>query len=72
MGLVVRSCHFDVTACAEARRLENHTKSKEKSSFFSAFFSQQIFLICNNYFRHVLEEAFLYFWDYHAEGKSAR
>jgi len=21
MGLVVRSCHFDVTACAEARRL---------------------------------------------------
>ena len=22
MGLVVRSCHFDVTACAEARRLE--------------------------------------------------
>ena len=21
-GLVVRSCHFDVTACAEARRLE--------------------------------------------------
>ena len=23
MGLVVRSCHFDVTACAEARRLEN-------------------------------------------------
>ena len=24
MGLVVRSCHFDVTACAEARRLDNH------------------------------------------------
>ena len=23
MGLVVRSCHFDVTACAEARRLDN-------------------------------------------------
>jgi len=23
MGLVVRSCHFDVTACAETRRLEN-------------------------------------------------
>ena len=23
MGLVVRKCHFDVTACAEARRLEN-------------------------------------------------
>ena len=22
MGLVVRSCHFDVTACAEARRLD--------------------------------------------------
>ena len=24
MGLVARSCHFDVTACAEARRLDNH------------------------------------------------
>ena len=23
MGLVVRSCHLDVTACAEARRLDN-------------------------------------------------
>ena len=23
MGLVVRKCHFDVTACAEARRLDN-------------------------------------------------
>ena len=23
MGLVVRSCHFDVTACAKARRLDN-------------------------------------------------
>ena len=23
MGLVIRSCHFDVTACAEARRLDN-------------------------------------------------
>ena len=23
VGLVVRKCHFDVTACAEARRLEN-------------------------------------------------
>ena len=23
MGLVVRKCHFNVTACAEARRLEN-------------------------------------------------
>ena len=22
MGLVVRKCHFDVTACAEARRLD--------------------------------------------------
>ena len=22
MGLVARSCHFDVTACAEARRLD--------------------------------------------------
>ena len=25
MGLVVRSCHFDVTACAEARRLDKHS-----------------------------------------------
>ena len=24
VGLVVRKCHFDVTACAEARRLEKH------------------------------------------------
>ena len=24
MGLVVRSCHFDVTACAKARRLEKY------------------------------------------------
>ena len=24
IGLVVRSYHFDVTACAEARRLENN------------------------------------------------
>jgi len=24
MGLVVRSCHFDVTACAEARRLDKY------------------------------------------------
>merc|ERR1711867_131859 len=26
MGLVVRSCHFDVTACAEARRLAQRTE----------------------------------------------
>ena len=24
MGLVVQSCNFDVTACAEARQLENY------------------------------------------------
>jgi len=41
MGLVVRSCHFDVTACAEARRLDNddfHQKGKgglQKKSPFS-------------------------------------
>ena len=27
MGLVVRSCHFDVTACAEARRLEKECRA---------------------------------------------
>ena len=27
MGLVVRKCHFDVTACAEARRLDNMQES---------------------------------------------
>ena len=26
VGLVVRKCHFDVTACAEARRLDNYYK----------------------------------------------
>ena len=36
MGLVVRSCHFDVTACAEARRLEkfHHRINSIISHFF--------------------------------------
>ena len=29
MGLVVRSCHFDVTACAEARRLDNYDEDDD-------------------------------------------
>ena len=34
VGLVVRKCHFDVTACAEARRLEN---SFQKCANFHLF-----------------------------------
>ena len=31
MGLVVRSCHFDVAACAEARRLDNLLSISKKN-----------------------------------------
>ena len=30
MGLVVRKCHFDVTACAEARRLAQRAERAER------------------------------------------
>ena len=42
MGLVVRSCHFDVTACTEAHRLDKYykhisTEYKLKTIFWNTF-----------------------------------
>ncbi len=45
MGLVVRSCHFDVTACAEARRLENFGAST-LSLYFGILKINSLFFLC--------------------------
>ena len=42
MGLVVRSCHFDVTACAEARRLAQRAERPLRG--LSALFFCNIFI----------------------------